>query len=329
MRECAAMVRPRQNQKNVSNLSQIRDSQALESERIDSSLLRSRLTGGPTRRMTMKQFPRLPITTRAPYVSMRRLRRAATRALRLAKKHASRNRTLAAVAETLVPVAELFVDLYDHDPALIRGTKLEQGHAHVEILRQTARTWLALVERDLPIDPDKYPLGPVPDDVFAAAKMLVETLQDAHAKSPLAYADSAIDELKALLATADAAWTEARAVHGAIQERKQQLRQTAMALQAELVTFRRVLRVVLGSRHADYQAMRASRGSGPDGENEQIVDDDEVVGDEAEVDEADDEAEVDEADEEAQVDEGGSRSEDESSDVDAARNTTPSDVKPA
>ena len=266
------------------------------------------------------QFAPLPITKRAPYVSMRRLRRAATRALRLAKKHASTNPTLGAAAETLVPIAERFVELYDHDPAHVRGTKLEQGHAQVEILRELAGRWLAFVERDLSIDPEKYPLSSVPDDVFAAAKMLIKTLREAQAKSPLAYADTAIQELEAQLATADAAWTEGQAVLGAIQERKQQLRQTAIALQAQLVTFRRLLRRAVGRRHVDYQRLRASRGSGPDGEQEQIVDDDEAT------DEADEEAaeadEADEADDEPQGDEApeevGADSEDESGSADAS-----------
>jgi len=256
------------------------------------------------------QFAPLPITKRAPYVSMRRLRRAATRALRLAKKHASTNPTLGAAAETLVPIAERFVELYDHDPALVRGTKLEQGHAQVDILRELAGRWLAFVERDLSIDPEKYPLSSVPDDVFAAAKMLIKTLREAQAKSPLAYADTAIQELEAQLAIADAAWTEAQAVLGAIQERKQQLRQTAIALQAQLVTFRRLLRRAVGRRHVDYQRLRASRGSGPDGEREQIVDDDEATD---EADEADDEPQGDEAPEEV-----GADSEDESGSADAS-----------
>jgi hypothetical protein len=45
----------------------------------------------------------------------------------------------------------------------------------------------------------------------------------------------------------------------ALQEKRRVVRELALELPNELVAFRRVLRVVLGSTHRDYQKLRAQR----------------------------------------------------------------------
>ena len=101
------------------------------------------------------------------------------------------------------------------------------------------------------------------DEVISMAKCVVTTVRDLQDRevSPLPDADRLIESLSQAIGEAQTQLDEARNAAADAQDHAQRIRDAATALQAELVSLRKVLRSLLGSRHVDYQTLRSERGA--------------------------------------------------------------------
>ena len=205
--------------------------------------------------------PMLRITTIRLSLSQLKMHRLAARAFRLITTYAGVDATFAALAVMLIPACERYLAAFDNRPTTGQNKKVEDGEQAVDQLRSAVSRWLTLLAINAPDLIGNYTNSRVPDDVFANAKRLVVDLAAPRSgtDAPLPYAEPAIEELNGLIPVAKTAWAEARAERALIQERKQELRAAARALQPMLVAFRQLLLNIVGRRHVDYQTLRPSR----------------------------------------------------------------------
>ena len=214
------------------------------------------------------------ITTRKPYVPLKRLRRLAPRGLRVVERYRSLDPTLEVLAPDFVKAATEFEDAYDKPVLMTRAQKFQQSRDCLEALRGKTVRWLAVLSRDRPEHAAGLRTLPrTADEVISTAKRVVTTVRDLQDRevSPLPYADRLIESLSQAIDETQTQLDEARNAAADAQEHAQRIRDAATALQAELVSLRKVLRSLLGSRHVDYQTLRSERGAYHEDEEETEV----------------------------------------------------------
>jgi hypothetical protein len=194
-------------------------------------------------------------------VPQRRLHRVAVSSGNVVRRH-SDNPVIAAVGETLLPAAELFVTAHTAlEVARTTQTALvAESAAATEALDRTLSAWLGPLGRDVPgFDATAYGQNPeVTLEVIADGRRLLEVVQ-AH-ESSLTYAEQLVQALRSAIEVAEAAHTRAQDARIELQRKQAEVRKLAVALQRHLIALRRAVRVELGSRHHDYQRLRVSRG---------------------------------------------------------------------
>ena len=129
------------------------------------------------------------ITTRKPYVPLKRLRRLAPRGVRVVERYRSLDPALEVLAPDFTRAATEFEDAYDKPVVTIRAQKLQQSRNCLEALRGKTVRWLAVLSRDRPGDVAGLRTLPrTADEVISAAKRVVRTVRDLHREvSPLTY----------------------------------------------------------------------------------------------------------------------------------------------
>lgn len=203
-----------------------------------------------------------------------KLRRLATRAKRVQARRSNESPVLAAYDPTLPPKADAFIQAYDAAARYENNWRREmkEGKGAVAKLLSQIRSWLPLLERDVPqFDPSSFGDKPdVPDDILEDGNRLLDILDDAtdSTGTPLAYAQTAKPALAVLLVEANREWAEAEAADSNYQKLLADVRATAAVFDLELQTFRRSLAHVAGRNDKDYQKLRAERASQPDDEDE-------------------------------------------------------------
>lgn len=197
------------------------------------------------------------------YVSQRKLRRLAPRAVEILARYKDKAAQLGPYESTLASAAGEFAKLYDASrTAPASASDDDQALAAIEALRLSMRGWLGAVSRDIPgFDSASFTDRPItPDDVIGSGQRLLEVCRNHQGVDgkPLAYQAQMEQALSAAVETAANAWAQDRANAASEQELRDQARAAAVQLHRELVAFRRALRTVVGTSHVDYRALRVS-----------------------------------------------------------------------
>lgn len=126
-----------------------------------------------------------------------KLRRLASRALRIVKRRAPEWPAIAAFLPTLVPKAEGFIAAYDNAAKYQANWKKEmaEGRGAIGILLKAIQAWVPLLKRDIPgFDGSIYGDHPeVPDDVIEDGDRMANVVEEYRDPSgnPLAYQKAA------------------------------------------------------------------------------------------------------------------------------------------
>jgi hypothetical protein len=190
------------------------------------------------------------------------MRRFALRTVDVTTRQAAEHPAIAAIAVTVVPVAERVIAdqdavttqkvVYQH-VLKRRDAKVAELHGHVQ-------AWAALVGLDLGgLEGELTARADAPADVIADGERLRDVVQTHAADPRVPYAPQVIEQLDAGLEAAKGVTLETQAERVRLQDLQAKARESAAKLQAELVALRAVLRVTIGSRHFDYQQLRAHR----------------------------------------------------------------------
>lgn len=211
-----------------------------------------------------------------------KLRRLASRAIRVVERRSEQNAALKSFGSSLVPVANDYIASYDGVKRF--GAKwqkeMAEGKGAVSALITVMRAWLPRLSVDLPhFDRSTFADTAVPDDVMEDAERLRDTIDDhealaadpANELKPLSYASDLTSKLDAAYAAATKEWREAEEADSEYQQALQKTRALAGQLQQELVAFRETLMTVVGRSDTDYQKLRTQRAAAPDPEDDPVA----------------------------------------------------------
>lgn len=214
------------------------------------------------------------MSTNTPQWMQRRL---AARAKRITQRRAAESPAIAAYLQTIVPMAESYMNAYDrcHKYEANWKKELAEGKGAIAVLLKQIQSWLPLIKRDvLGFNAAEYGDRPqVPDDVIEDGERLaslVEEWRDAKG-NPLAYQKEAVAALGAALQAAAKEWGEAEAADKEYQSLAAQVRDFSAAFQKELVPLRRTLMALVGRGDKDFQKLRADRAGQPDEDDDPNV----------------------------------------------------------
>lgn len=201
---------------------------------------------------------------KTPNTPQWKLRRLAGRTVRVHARQREKDPALGAFDSTSATASE-FITVYDRlrNLAKLRMQERREGKEAISELVDRLRVWAPRVERDVEeVVSSEYGENPgVPDDVLNDAKVLIDhvTAYADRAGEPLAYAEALQTDLGGALATAEAEWAEAEQAQEGFAELRKTLHAIGLALEQDLVVYRRSLRQVIGATHPDYQKLRTER----------------------------------------------------------------------
>jgi hypothetical protein len=199
-----------------------------------------------------------------------KLRRLASRAVRVVDRRATDSPALAAFAPRLKPTANAFIAAYDKARTYEAAWRNEmtQGKSAVAELLKCMRSWLPLLQRDIPgFDSASFGDRPtVPDDVLEDAGRMHDMVHDAvdAGGQPLAYRDALLADLEPKKQRAPKEWAEVEAADKQLQALLASVRAAADTFNKELIAFRNTLAAVVGRRDKDYQKLRTDKAHRPD-----------------------------------------------------------------
>jgi len=203
-----------------------------------------------------------------------KLRRLASRAIRVQTRRSGEAPVLAVYTKTLPPKAHAYIAAYDAAAKYENNWRREmnEGKGAAANLVTQIRSWLPLLERDVPqFDATTFADKPdVPDDIIEDGNRLLEVFDDATDADgkPLDYATVAIPALNESLVAANKECGEAEAADSKYQKLLSDVRATAAVFDLELQTFRRSLSHVVGRTDKDFQKLRTERASHKDEEDD-------------------------------------------------------------
>jgi hypothetical protein len=208
-----------------------------------------------------------------------KVRRLASRAVRVVERRGAEDLTLKAFETTLIPVANQFIASYDGIKRFNAKwqKELREGHGAVADLIKTIRKWLPRLAADIPhFDRSTFADTAVPDDVIEDAQRLRETIEDhqelqaepGSGLKPLGYASALLADLETSFGRALKEWREAETADSAYQQALERTRRLAGEFFQELIAFRETLASVVGRSDTDYQKLRTSRATTQDTEDD-------------------------------------------------------------
>jgi hypothetical protein len=201
------------------------------------------------------------------------LRRLAPRAIRVLARHSPREPGLAAFSTSLAANAPAFIKAYDTVRRWTKRRMEERAEAQGAVgeLLYKLRIWAPQVARDIDhVVASEFGDNPaVADEVINDAKVLMEHVTERanEGKEPLPYAEALLEDLGAALARAQAECEQAEAAQADFRAMRIEARELGIALERDLVAFRRVLRTVIGTAHPDYQKLRRERARSTDADD--------------------------------------------------------------
>lgn len=212
------------------------------------------------------------ITQETPGSPIWKLEREASRGLAILDRHASKSPVIASFEHSLRPTAQRFLELRQQVYRAEHADSLDLREANRSLVDAVTllRSWVRRLNGDVPgVELGKFRQLEVPEDAVIAGENLlgfVKQLQES-GKAP-AYADNLVQTVTEALANLKQETQEAQDGMAHAQELRAEARELGVKLHRELVSFRRVLRTVLGSSHRDYQRMRSAQISHEDDEDE-------------------------------------------------------------
>lgn len=199
-----------------------------------------------------------------------KLRRLASRSLRVLERRGQEASALKAFELSLKPKAEAFISAYDTGAKIVFSWRkeMDEGKNAAALLLQQIRTWNPVLQGVVPgFDPKGIGDSPdVPDDILADGETLLGVAMDHKDEqgNALPFLAEIQNSLGSALSAAEKEWSEAEAADKSYQEALALIRNTGDAFQAQLVLFRRVFAAVFGRSDKDYQKLRAERASTAD-----------------------------------------------------------------
>lgn len=221
--------------------------------------------------------PLLVVESTAPNTPRWKLRRLASRVLRVHARNRNLEPGLAAFDESITRSAPEYAAAFDELRRLLasHGEELDEGKAAIAALVHKLRIWAPIVARDVDrISASDFGDNPeVPDDVINDARSLIEhvTGRTDDGKPPLSYADALVADLGAVLAAAEKEWGEADDYQWGLGTARKKVRETGARFERDLIAYRRVLRQVIGREATDYQKLRAERARTPDADDDAVA----------------------------------------------------------
>jgi hypothetical protein len=161
----------------------------------------------------------------------------------------------------LAPVVERFdtTRTTHHDQEANAALKRQQRDASVVDLQAIKQRWLPSLERDLPgFNTSGFTDSKVPEDAVAQSHELRSRVEGrVRDGAQLPYVDTFLTSLTATEERVEAATRAAYEADTQAQQAADEHHAVAVELDDELIAFRKVARIVLGSRHRDYRKLRA------------------------------------------------------------------------
>jgi hypothetical protein len=163
-----------------------------------------------------------------------------------------------------------------------RQMEIAERQVAIEELGGAVFRWKAVVSQFVPLDPEAYRSAPEnPDEVILSAERVLRLVADGGPLHGESFAAEMRDALTPLLEAARQERAEAAAAVADTQAMARRLREAARELQTKLTRFRAMLKSEVGTSHADYQALRATRvrddGEVDDGDTDDLEADDESI----------------------------------------------------
>ena len=207
-------------------------------------------------------------------ISQKKLRMLCDRALRIYERHEQRYSAIASYKDSLVPAAQSFIEAYDAASLFQqkRNAEMETGRSAVNALYALVRMWMPRIGRDVAGFSPNQLQGNTdsPDQLIGDALRLIDSVET-H-KDSLPYGENLLTELQSAVDLAQKEWGDAQSALVEQQALQRQIRELGAVASGELVAFRQVLRVALGTSHRDYQALRRSRSKQASEESEVVID---------------------------------------------------------
>lgn len=193
--------------------------------------------------------------------------RLAPRAIAAVEQHKGSSTVLAVYEKTLIPAATRFMEAYSSrqstESSLKAANELRRGA--LETLRLELRSWVAYLASSLPgLDPTVMGDSPnVAEDLIADAESLLKlvAVNEAEGRQLPPGVDEMKPELTAAIAAARAESKTSVRSASELSLARTELRDAAAELQEQLVSFRQVLRLHVGSTHSDYLRLRVTRAT--------------------------------------------------------------------
>jgi hypothetical protein len=209
-------------------------------------------------------------------VTQWKLRRLASRALRVLERRKEENPLFAAYEYSLVPAAENFIKAYDSLSRYKVNVKKEKTESKVAArdLFLTTRGWLPLLKRDIPqFNEQDFNNTQLMDDILEDGNRLYDFVTDYRNSegNELPYAQDCLAGIDEKLTAALKEINEAENADSVYQAMRKHSRNSAVQLQSEIVAFRKSLAVIAGRNSTDYQKLRESKSHLKDEDDDKNV----------------------------------------------------------
>jgi hypothetical protein len=217
-------------------------------------------------------------TNKGTSISQKRLRDLAPRAVKITERHQVAFAGVAEVATDLIPAAETYIGGFD---SLVRqlsaqDERMARSRISLDALHLGLRHATAILVHRAPSFDTRHLVGDVdtPERLIAASNQVLEVLGQGPLGTPTVNAPAVeilVTELAAAVERAKEDREEAYLARVEVQAARGAVRQSAARLSQEINALRRVLRIVLGTQHLDYQALRTPRKEASDEGDDVVV----------------------------------------------------------
>ena len=212
-----------------------------------------------------------------PYTPQWLLRRLAARGIRVHDRQQGKSAALAVFTTTLPVYCATYIEYYDalRQLAKVHINERFEGKQSIVALIKVLRIWAPLLARDIRgvREGEFGQNSSVPDDIIRDTKELLRYANEHRdeAGEPLSYLDALIAEVTPVLEAAEKEWGEAEEAVQSYSTMRDLVHLAGVALEKELVSYRKILKAVIGRTNADYQKLRVDRAGTPDEDDDEVA----------------------------------------------------------
>jgi hypothetical protein len=203
-----------------------------------------------------------------------KLRRLASRAIRVLNRKIEEGSVFKAYEYSLLPVAQQYIKDYDniskYNVTLFKEKK--ESVTAARNLFETTRVWLPLLKRDVKgFSAQNYSNTMVNDDILEDGNRLFDFITDYvdPTGNKLPYADDCLANMEPVLHSALKEISEGEQADLTYQAMAKATRDNGERLQKELVAFRKTIAYFSGRNDKDFQKLRLSKSHIPDTDDDQ------------------------------------------------------------